>query len=78
MSLDRWEMQGKALREFREAAGISQGEVADEIPINRGSLSLMETGKLRIPEDLPARYRAAVQTIVARRAQAVGVAVLAP
>lgn len=57
-------MEGKELRKIREAAGVSQADVAREIEISQSRLSYIEAGKRPIT---PEQFHRAVLFILARK-----------
>ena len=60
-------MSGAELREMREGAGVRLWQLAKELDRQESTLSLIERGIRAMPEDLPALYRAALQSIHDRR-----------
>lgn len=72
---DQWRQY---LRSIREKGDVSADEVAVELGCSKSYVTLIETGKRPIPVGFPARYLEAVQRIVAKRAEAVGLRVTLP
>lgn len=47
---------GRMLRSLRQAAGLTQRQVADELGMTDSNVSLLEAGKVRSPLDTLQRY----------------------
>jgi len=60
------EWSGDELRQRREAAGIKQAEVAEELGIPAAAVSYVESGT--IGSSFPKQYVAAIERLVGRRA----------
>ena len=57
-------MKGKELRETREAAGVSQADVAAHIGVSQSRLSYIESGKRPIT---PEQFHRAILFIIATK-----------
>lgn len=58
---------GAELKALRLKVGILASDLCKPLGLRNEVLSRIESGRLPVPEDLPARYRAAVLDLAAQR-----------